>query len=284
MSQSVNEAALAAKALLAAYNIQQAYQTRAQTDISDEEAQIQEIAHVLEILRTLPQAIAAAIFPQDDIDPELLSQYWGKAIPVVFDGRHIILVTQGVLIKRPQLLKAYVKGTIQVPGLDQREAHILIRYLYEGTWEPLAPIQASKLDQLKSAIIEAVSIFDASIHHDLRGLGRLACIEFTRLADQLGVMAVLKHFATYAYAGLHSEFMIAEYAYKHTHIAKLGTKSCHKLFTNREKFGHTHVPMAKIILTLIENNAVKLEDIEEDIEEESEPAVGGGPSVKQEEA
>ncbi|KAF5000814.1 hypothetical protein FGRMN_1422 [Fusarium graminum] len=251
MAENHHEAAQAAQAIRTAHAIQRAYQNEAKTERSDEAAQLQEAMHVSEVLRTLPAAIAALFFPQGPVPPDP-SQYWGKPIAVIFDGDHVVYVAQGVLIKRPQLLRYYLDGAIRIPGLDVREAHIFIHYLYTGKWEPLEPVKAPKTDQIKSALIEAVSLFDAGINHDLRNLGRLASIQFNDLADKLDTIEVLELFADYAYAGLHGEFMIAEYAFTHTGITDAGFKHAAELFFGREKYG-SKATVARIILGHIQD-------------------------------
>ncbi|KAF5674963.1 hypothetical protein FHETE_2714 [Fusarium heterosporum] len=252
MPDNYLEAAQAAQAIRTAHAIQQAYQNEAKVERSDEAAQLQEAMHVSEVLRTLPAAIAALFFPHGPVAPEFPSQYWGKPIAVVFDGDHVVYVAQGVLIKRPQLLRYYADGAIRIHGLDVREAHIFIHYLYTGKWEPLEPAKAPKIDQIKSALIEAVSLFDAGINHDLRNLGRLASIQFNGLAKKLDPIEVLEHFADYAYAGLHGEFMIAEYAFQHTNITDAGFKHAAELFFGREKY-ESKATMARIILGHLED-------------------------------
>lgn len=179
----------------------------------------------------------------------LFRPYVGVTYRLEFANKLVIRVPRGVIDKHSAFAAHFADRRIDLTEMNESQAHVLIHYLYTGSYQPLEPEAENPEDKHVKAFAVSLWVYAAAVEYDLEDLAVLASLELTKLGEGLTFIDILGIIR-------HEEFELGEHeTWLSGYLAKLaqrlGTFSHDYAQSLRESIGEKRTLIDILVETIV---------------------------------
>ncbi|KAL2689434.1 hypothetical protein Neosp_003488 [[Neocosmospora] mangrovei] len=119
------------------------------------------------------------------------SPYMGATYKLEFADKLVIKVPRGVIDKHSAFAAHFTDRRIDLTEMNENQAHILIHYLYTGSYQPLALEEEIPDGGQPKAFAVSLWVYAAAVEYGLEHLAVLASLELTKLGEGLTFINII---------------------------------------------------------------------------------------------
>ncbi|KAJ4182603.1 hypothetical protein NW767_007114 [Fusarium falciforme] len=120
------------------------------------------------------------------------SPYMGATYKLEFANKLVIKVSRGVIDKHSAFAAHFADRRIDLTEMNESQAHILIHYLYTGSYQPLGLEAETPEEKHIKAFAVSLWVYAAAVEYDLEHLSVLATLELTKLGEGMTFIDILE--------------------------------------------------------------------------------------------
>ncbi|WAO86982.1 Hypothetical protein NCS54_00427600 [Fusarium falciforme] len=121
----------------------------------------------------------------------LFRPYMGATYKLEFANKLVIKVSRGVIDKHSAFAAHFTDRRIDLTEMNESQAHILIHYLYTGSYQPLDLEAETPEEKHIKAFAVSLWVYAAAVEYDLEHLSVLATLELTKLGEGMTFIDIL---------------------------------------------------------------------------------------------